>query len=360
MSGVLCSKWILFVTAIIAVNLMFVNSNISETETSFDDELKSTFSLKERFQRLLALDEQPHNREKRLIYFQFKFPFASNMEIKWTFNWVAMTEAKYTTKLQVALPLWRPLPAYLTEEINQPPFQALFGTKLGREGAGGENENEVYNNYDWETEDHTNRNPDTAVTKADEANKTEIHNVTKRSPATSHRNKRQDELVHENTPDTETPNGSGRVSEFETKIVSDDITESEREQETVFDSYEEHSEHVKSLHVMHRLDAYNAIERILTKYGYPGHACLLRTVCEVAEAPLHYGIMGDFFNLLLTPSVASLSSPSSDMEFLKDYLVAEEVGRDSGDCRRSYADCPSSVFEIIPLVSHKVLDFGLF
>ncbi|XP_018016231.1 uncharacterized protein LOC108672973 [Hyalella azteca] len=325
MSGVLCSKWILFVTAIIAVNLMFANSNITETETSFDEELKSTFSLKERFQRLLALDAQPHNREKRLIYFQFRLPFGSNMEIKWTFNWIAMTEIKYTTKLQVALPLNRPLPAYLTDDRYTPDFSTLFGTKLGREGAGGENEDEGFHNYDWETEDHTNRNLDAAVTKADEANKTKTHNVTKRSPATSHRNKRQDELVHENTPDTEIPNGPGRVSDFETKIVSDDITESEREEEMVFDSYEEHSEHVKSLHVMHRLDAYNAIERILTK-----------------------------------PSVASLSSPSSDMEVLKDYLVAEEAGRGSGDCRRRFADCPSSVFEIIPLVSHKVLDFGLF
>ncbi|KAF2352720.1 Protein of unknown function DM4/12, partial [Trinorchestia longiramus] len=91
--------------------------------------------------------------------------------------------------------------------------------------------------------------------------------------------------------------------------------------------------------------------------GLPGRACLLRTICEVSSAPLHYGLIGDFLNLLLTPSVASLSASREDLADLKHYLHAEAEGREGGECHNEFKACPSSVFDLLPLIKHKILDF---
>lgn len=46
---------------------------------------------------------------------------------------------------------------------------------------------------------------------------------------------------------------------------------------------------------------YKFIEEQFNKYERKGHECLLRTICEVAEAPIkHNGLLGELFHLVFT------------------------------------------------------------
>jgi len=105
---------------------------------------------------------------------------------------------------------------------------------------------------------------------------------------------------------------------------------------------------------MDRIAFYKNMENLLDSHGYPGKACILRTICETAEAPMHFGIMGDFFNLALTPSVGAVTSEEGD---LTEHLRAESVGkrRLGGGCHLEYGEeCNSSLFDIMPLVTKKL------
>lgn len=115
----------------------------------------------------------------------------------------------------------------------------------------------------------------------------------------------------------------------------------------------------RDLHVTDRLEVYDNFKKMINSHGLPGHECLLRTVCEVAEAPLQYGVFGDFLNVMFTPSVAAVSASSADLQELDALLAAEEVGRQhSGEgCHEVFADCPTSVFDSLPLVHHKKFSF---
>jgi len=105
-----------------------------------------------------------------------------------------------------------------------------------------------------------------------------------------------------------------------------------------------------------RARLYNSIESALETAGLPGRPCLLRTICEVAEAPITYGLAGDLLNLALTPSLAGMLSTYSE---LAAYLEAEEVGAGGSDggCHMHYVDCQMSLFDMIPTVKHRILNF---
>lgn len=47
---------------------------------------------------------------------------------------------------------------------------------------------------------------------------------------------------------------------------------------------------------------YAGIEGIFDKLGYPGHECLLRSICEYASMQFHYetGLLGEVLHLIFT------------------------------------------------------------
>lgn len=51
-----------------------------------------------------------------------------------------------------------------------------------------------------------------------------------------------------------------------------------------------------------RFTLYRGLEKMADAYGLPGHACLLRSICETAEVPFSYsnGILGELAHLIMT------------------------------------------------------------
>ncbi|EFX85029.1 hypothetical protein DAPPUDRAFT_238388 [Daphnia pulex] len=86
---------------------------------------------------------------------------------------------------------------------------------------------------------------------------------------------------------------------------------------------------------------YRTIENVLYNFGMAGHDCLLRAICEVHEFPLdhHHGLLGELLQFLFTVSKSSDSS-----EEARDYVRAEQSGRDRGECWQYYSKCPKSIF----------------
>ncbi|XP_053660638.1 uncharacterized protein LOC128709658 [Anopheles marshallii] len=61
--------------------------------------------------------------------------------------------------------------------------------------------------------------------------------------------------------------------------------------------------------------------------------CLLRTVCEVADTPLHHnGLVGELLDVILTPQ----ESDALPVEF----LMARRYGANGVNCLKLYASCP--------------------
>ncbi|KAK8738501.1 hypothetical protein OTU49_003909 [Cherax quadricarinatus] len=90
-----------------------------------------------------------------------------------------------------------------------------------------------------------------------------------------------------------------------------------------------------------RLGIYTVLIDTLSRFGVDGKSCLLRAVCEVAEAPLRDdGLLGEILNIILTASYGSSSSQ------MYDYVNAEYYGRVYGDCWSAYPQCPMSIFKM--------------
>lgn len=98
-----------------------------------------------------------------------------------------------------------------------------------------------------------------------------------------------------------------------------------------------------------RIDLYRYIEGLFDKLGLPPQSCLMRTICEVAESPLQQGIMGDFLNLFLTPSLAS--PHDNHTAVYHDYVTAEQHGSKEGSCHETFRQCQESMFDLLPLVA---------
>jgi len=97
-----------------------------------------------------------------------------------------------------------------------------------------------------------------------------------------------------------------------------------------------------------RSRVYEALLNLLTEMGLEGRPCLLRSVCEVAEAPFedeHF--LAGLLNTVLTPSRGNHSSA-----LYEDLLAAEQRGGDGLPCH--YPACPSSVFDRLPFLTHSV------
>ncbi|XP_011499303.1 PREDICTED: uncharacterized protein LOC105363333 [Ceratosolen solmsi marchali] len=82
---------------------------------------------------------------------------------------------------------------------------------------------------------------------------------------------------------------------------------------------------------------YNVIESKLESNGYPGRACLLRTICESVKFPfVENGLVGDIIRIVFTPSSSQ-----------KENLDAEiEEAEYSSDCSKVYKNCSINLLDI--------------
>ncbi|XP_053691832.1 uncharacterized protein LOC128740320 [Sabethes cyaneus] len=79
---------------------------------------------------------------------------------------------------------------------------------------------------------------------------------------------------------------------------------------------------------------YQLLEAKLDSWGSDGRECLLRTICEVAEAPLsHNGMMGEILDVIFTPYEVE---PIADV-----YLQAKRQGNSGANCGQIYQKCPT-------------------
>lgn len=79
--------------------------------------------------------------------------------------------------------------------------------------------------------------------------------------------------------------------------------------------------------------------------GVDGHACMLRTLCEIAQVPKHKdGFMGDAMNAFFTPTYVLDSL--NEIVNPNEYIKAQRDGRVWEDCT-AYTDlCPFSLFQV--------------
>merc|ERR1712156_832909 len=91
-----------------------------------------------------------------------------------------------------------------------------------------------------------------------------------------------------------------------------------------------------------QIDVLKKIEQGLEKGGLNGKHCVLRSVCELSETPIHHWtVVGEMITNLIKPK-------NGTKELLEEYRKAVKIGEEQGDCWSFYPDCPVSIFNIIP------------
>nr|XP_045596879.1 uncharacterized protein LOC123757354 [Procambarus clarkii] len=100
---------------------------------------------------------------------------------------------------------------------------------------------------------------------------------------------------------------------------------------------------------------YKRLEDVLHEVGVDGRSCLLRAVCEVAEAPFDQGIVGGMINRVLTASLAGEPNTAEEGREYEVFLEAERLGRQTGRCEEHFPQCKTSPFDLIPYALHSVV-----
>lgn len=116
------------------------------------------------------------------------------------------------------------------------------------------------------------------------------------------------------------------------------------------------------------------IEEGLNNGGLPGRDCVLRTICDLKETPIHeWSLVGEMISTLflwvsfiLYYSITNVnfwfdfSPKSDDHSELEDYKEAARIG-ESGteECWSAYSKCPLSVFNVIPDIYTKDHKFNV-
>jgi len=96
-----------------------------------------------------------------------------------------------------------------------------------------------------------------------------------------------------------------------------------------------------------QLEILKTLESSLDKSGLPGHQCVLRSICEIKETPIHeWSLVGEMITNFILPKKDNLTA-------LDEYRKAETIGEEQGDCWSFYPQCPFSIFNIIPDVYTK-------
>ncbi|XP_053691831.1 uncharacterized protein LOC128740319 [Sabethes cyaneus] len=95
-----------------------------------------------------------------------------------------------------------------------------------------------------------------------------------------------------------------------------------------------------------RSQLYQLLEAKIDSWGSDGRECMLRAICEVAEAPLgHNGMIGEILDVIFTPYEAE--------EIDEVYLQAKQQGNSGAECGQIYRKCPTGhgLLELISVVN---------
>ncbi|XP_064085245.1 uncharacterized protein LOC135200529 [Macrobrachium nipponense] len=93
---------------------------------------------------------------------------------------------------------------------------------------------------------------------------------------------------------------------------------------------------------------YKNLEGAFEKVGGHGRHCLLRAICDIAEAPFDQGFVGEMINSILTASIVGHPEDPEESEEYESYLQAELHGKLHGDCAQRYVKCKVSPFDVVP------------
>ncbi|CAL4122339.1 unnamed protein product [Meganyctiphanes norvegica] len=99
---------------------------------------------------------------------------------------------------------------------------------------------------------------------------------------------------------------------------------------------------------------YEKLQAAFGKAGVNGRHCLLRTICDVAEAPFEQGILGEMLNVMLTASLAGRPDHPDETKEYDEYIEAELHGKLNGKCEERYSKCKKSPFDLIPQVTQQI------
>ncbi|KAG5878064.1 hypothetical protein JTB14_021217 [Gonioctena quinquepunctata] len=100
---------------------------------------------------------------------------------------------------------------------------------------------------------------------------------------------------------------------------------------------------------------YEYFIEFLDSFGLDGRECLLRSICEISEVPMHIKeeetLLEKIVHYVFTPSLELTndyinSTKSSKTKFTKKLLRAENIGKGDGDCSDIYSDCIVSLMEL--------------
>ncbi|XP_011499301.1 PREDICTED: LOW QUALITY PROTEIN: uncharacterized protein LOC105363331 [Ceratosolen solmsi marchali] len=94
-----------------------------------------------------------------------------------------------------------------------------------------------------------------------------------------------------------------------------------------------------------RSTVYAVLQSKFESAGFPGHECLLRSICEASEYPLeHNGMLGDIFHIVFSPS------SSRPEDHLPDGIIEAELKGRNGTCFDYYMLCPLGLFDLIGIL----------
>uniref|UniRef100_A0A0P4W3J6 Uncharacterized protein n=1 Tax=Scylla olivacea TaxID=85551 RepID=A0A0P4W3J6_SCYOL len=99
-----------------------------------------------------------------------------------------------------------------------------------------------------------------------------------------------------------------------------------------------------------RLDLFSRVEEFLKGWGFDGHVCTLKAICDVAELPFDHGLLGEVVNLVLRATGTSHNEIDSEEVPEDEYSLAYYYGRHHGSCSSLYPECPISVTNIVSQV----------
>ncbi|XP_049313836.1 uncharacterized protein LOC105224100 isoform X1 [Bactrocera dorsalis] len=114
-------------------------------------------------------------------------------------------------------------------------------------------------------------------------------------------------------------------------------------------TWEQHLTDNRKVLSSYRWSIYKALEGLaerllLCRIAPSGRDCVLKSICEAAETPFHYGngLFGELLHILLTPS-SSVDELSEHAD--NEYFYAESIGRTGADCRLVFKGCKKSLLE---------------
>ncbi|XP_062557055.1 uncharacterized protein LOC134221905 [Armigeres subalbatus] len=81
-----------------------------------------------------------------------------------------------------------------------------------------------------------------------------------------------------------------------------------------------------------RPQLYRVLENVLDTQGKNGRNCIMKTICDIAEAPLsHNGLLGEMIDLIFTPT--------EDDKLDEEYHMARKYGMNGVSCSGVYKEC---------------------